>query len=162
MAATLAGLPQRPAGPTILSLRLPDGDEWTLGPRAIGRPFLARITLTNEGDAPIVLWDPDNSEGSACASVTLTDEAGRSTVLRPRPMRRAGGGPTVVSVPPSRVLIYDLELLRLVGPESLPPGRYTVTPSYENDRKSSPPMPEVWTGKVQGEPQAIRIVLPEP
>ncbi len=162
MVALVAGTLRGPSALTVLDVGLFDGDSWTLGKKAIGRPFLVQLVLTNEGDAPISLWDPKNTEGRTCPFVVLTDAAGKETILKPRVIPRAGGAPTVVSLEPTRVLVLDLELLRMVGPESLPPGKYTLSAFYENRLESVPPFPKVWTGKIRGKPRTITIVAPEP
>ncbi|MGE3818398.1 MAG: hypothetical protein AB7I30_03110, partial [Isosphaeraceae bacterium] len=54
----------RSGGLEILKPGLPDGSQWILGPKGIGRPFRVRLTLSNVSDGPIALWDLADSEGS--------------------------------------------------------------------------------------------------
>ena len=53
-------------GLEFIRLDLPDGTRWVLGEGAIGRPFMARLVLANQGNRPIRIWDPNESEGSSC------------------------------------------------------------------------------------------------
>ena len=159
--ATIPAPSAMPPGLVVSIVGLPDGTTWTLGRKAVGRPFLVQILLANEGDGPIRLWDPKSTEGMGCPSVVLTDSAGKATVLKPVPMPRAGGVPTFVTLDPGKTLILELELLRLVGPMSLAPGRYTLTAIYQNRFESSGQVANVWTGKIQGELKRITVVLPE-
>lgn len=162
LAIALAGAPpiEDPGGLALTSCRLPDGRAWTLGPKGVGRPFMARLTLSNRGDAPIHLWDPKNTEGMACASILLTDAAGDSRRLKPVAAPRAGGVATFLKLDPKQTVTLELELLRLVGEDPLPPGKYVLTPIYENDLGSKPPKPDVWIGKLEGDPLDIEIVEP--
>lgn len=151
-----------PDGLHIIDLQLPDGPNWILGPQAIGRPFLAVVVLGNLGGQPIAVWDPHNTEGMGCLSVVLTDERGNSHQLKRIPTPRAGGLPTTRTLQPRQTITLELELLRAVPRESLPPGAYRLTAVYENKLPAQPPGGPVWIGRIESKPRAIRIVWPAP
>ena len=153
--------PRSLGGLEFLPLDLPDGGTWTLGSRGMGRPFLARLRLSNRSDKPIRLWDPENSEGSRCAFVELTDGHGRRTLLRPPAVERSGTA-TVVTVPPHGVLKLDLELLRLIGERPLPPGKYALRATYENRLDHVFGMRDIWTGRIAAEAREITVVATPP
>jgi len=167
--ALFAGPGQLPAAPggaksmLELSLQLPDGDAWVLGPKGLGRPFMARLLLSNAGDAPVTIWDPHNSEGATLPFVTLTDVAGKQTVFRPAPIARAAGFPTAWIFKPHEVRVIEIELLRLVDAKNVPaPGKYTIKAGYanENGEASGPVNGPIWTGAIESNPQVVTIAAP--
>jgi hypothetical protein len=147
-------------GLQLLALDLRDGTSWVLGPGGLGRPFLARMLLTNIGDAPLRIWDPDNSEGSQCPSIILSDAKGKDIELRPAPIERSSGVPTVWTINPKQVVAINLEMLRLVGTNSPPPGTYKIRAFYRNTEADSATIKGVWTGHIGTDPVEIKIVLP--
>ena len=147
----------------VVSIRfeLPDGREWIVGDRGIGRPFLARLILVNDSRKPIKFWDPSGSEGSLCPSVVMDDGMGHEVVFRPPPVARAAGVPSTVTIQPSQSLTIDLELLRLVKPKSPPvAGEYTLHAVYESAVSTFPGFQDVWSGKLRSEPLEITVVSP--
>lgn len=154
---------QPQAGLALLRSDLPDGAKWTLGKGGIGRPFNARLLLVNQGKEPVTIWDYQNSEGSQCPGVVLTDEKGRETILRPAMMERITGVPSAITIPPTQTIAIELELLRLIGERGLPPGKYKLKGFYENKLKNDKVfiLSEVWLGRIEGEPVEITILAPK-
>jgi hypothetical protein len=144
----------------LLRVDLPDGTTWTLGDKGVGRPFMASLLLCNKGKAAIRIWDPTNSEGSACPRITLTDATGKETVLQKAPIERSAGAPTIWTIEPNQVIKIDLELLRLIGEHSLPAGTYKLRAFYQNTLADSDPIKGVWTGQIASPVQEIKIVAP--
>jgi hypothetical protein len=163
LAGVAAAAEHASAGLTFLRVDLPDGKTWTLGQRGIGRPFMAVLLLSNEGQTPIKLWDHKNSEGAQSPGVILTDAKGQETILRPAPIARAAGFPTVETLQPHGVIGIELELLRLIGQRGLPPGAYKLKGIYENKLKNETDFikGEVWTGRIESAPVEIAIVAPK-
>jgi hypothetical protein len=144
----------------LVRVDLPDGKTWTLGAKGVGRPFMARLVLCNRGKAPIRIWDPANSEGSSCPRIVLTDFTGKETILQKAPVERSAGAPTFWTIEPNQVVKIDLELLRLIGEQSLPEGTYKLQGFYENAQGESDPIKGIWTGKIASAVQEIKIVAP--
>ncbi len=145
----------------FVRLDLPDGTNWVLGEGGIGRPFLARLVLANNGRRPIQIWDPAGSEGSVCPLVVLADAQGRETIIRPKPVLRLAGVATARTLAAGDVVVIDLELLRLVDEESPPPpGDYTIRAIYANRLDQAFPITGVWTGTIQSNRQAMKIIAP--
>jgi hypothetical protein len=159
-----AGAPQ-PGDPAklTLQLQLPDGNAWTLGAGGIGRPFMARLLLINPGQKPVRTWGYSGPEGAQCPSVTLTDEKGRVTTLRPPAEMRLAGVPVPMILQPAEVVPINLELLRLIGEHGLPPGKYKIQAFYENSLKDEPPFvtDPIWTGRIQSQATDMTIVAPK-
>jgi hypothetical protein len=148
-------------GLEFVRLELPDGTSWTLGEGGIGRPFLARMVLSNIGPRPIKIWDPSGSEGSSCPRVVLTDARGRETVLRPTPVPRFAGVPLARALAPSEGVAIELELLRLVDVHSPPPpGEYRIRAIYSGAPEEDPSIKGIWPGTVASEPLTMKIVAP--
>ncbi len=162
-AQLVANADAQPAEPLSLHLALPDGNTWVLGEHGVGKPFMARLLLDNRGKTPVTIWDYRNTEGSSAPGVTLTDAQGNSTILRPPPMERAAGVPTVITIQPTQVIAIELELLRLVGERDLPPGKYKLSAFNENKFKNASPFvkAEVWMGHIEAEPVEITIAGPK-
>lgn len=151
------------AGLAFLRVDFPDGTAWTLGKGGIGRPFMARLLLVNQGTVPVTIWDYKNSEGAQDPGVILTDKNGKETILRPPPIERAAGVPTVITIQPHQVLPIDLELLRLIGERGLPSGKSSLKGFYENKLKNDGTFIKtpVWLGRIESEPVEITIVVPK-
>jgi len=150
-----------PAGElSFASIELVDGDRWKLAEGGIGRPFTVRLLLVNRGATPLRLWQTGSAEGDACPVVLLEDAAGCETVLQPPPALRISGVPHVTTVEPGRLLRIDLDLLRLLGPASPPPGAYRLRAVYENMIPRSMGVGGVWTGRLVGERREITIAVP--
>ncbi len=164
LALTTLSPAEAPAKPPLaLSFNLPDGQTWTLGAKAVGRPFMVRLVLANESDKPIQIWDPQNSEGSVCPRVILTDQAGKSTTLTPPGIARAAGIPTVWNFKPHDVRAIDIELLRLVDEKTvLPRGQYKIKAGYENTLANDFTFIKgpIFIGKLESEAQTITIIAP--
>ena len=143
----------------FVRLELSDGTNWTLGEGGVGRPFQVRLVLANNGKQPITIWEPTEAEGSNCPQVVLTDAKGLETVLRPRLIGRAAGVPTGRTLAPAEVFAIELELLRLVDVNSPPfPGDYTIRAVYRSEPDENPFVKNVWTGTVQSQGVAMKIV----
>lgn len=149
--------------PLMLRADLPDGAKWILGDGGIGRPFKARLLLTNRGKEPLTIWDYQNSEGAQCPGVILTDEKGKETILRPPSFPRLAGVPSVITIPADGVIAVELELLRLIGERGLPSGKYRLKAFFENELKNDQVFikAEVWVGRIESEPLEITIVSPK-
>jgi hypothetical protein len=148
-------------GLKLLRVDFPDGTRWTLGEGGLGRPFMVRLVLTNDGPEPVRIWDPHNSEGASCPRVALTDPQKRETILLPPGIARAAGIPTTVTLKPQEVFVIELDLLRLIDERGLAPGKYQLQGRYENDLKEAGfGIKDVWTGKLSSELQAMEIVRP--
>lgn len=150
------------SGPDLsfAGIELLDGERWTLANGGIGRPFTLRLLLVNRGLDPVRLWQPGTAEGDTCPLVLLVDAAGTETVLRPPPNLRIGGVPHVSVVDTGRLLRIDLDLLRLVGPESPKPGAYRIRALYENVIPRSMGVEGIWTGRVASDWREIQILAP--
>ena len=160
-AVTAAPHAAAPAGDlSFASLELVDGDCWKLAKGGIGRPFTVRLFLVNRGATPLRLWQTGSAEGDACPVVLLEDAAGCETVLRPPPALRVSSVPHVTTVEPGRLLRIDLDLLRLLGPASPPPGSYRLRAVYENVISRAMGVGGVWTGRLVGEGREITIAVP--
>ena len=145
----------------FVRLELSDGTSWILGEGGVGRPFLARLVLANNGKRPITIWDPTGAEGSSCPQVVLADAKGRETILRPRAVARAAGVPMGRTLAPTEVFAIELELLRLVDVNSPPPpGEYTIRAIYRSEAIENPFIKDIWTGTIQSDRLAMKIVLP--
>lgn len=147
-----------------LHVQFPDGETWALGKRGVGRPFAARLIFGNQSDDTIHIWDPHNAEGSTCPGVILIGPKGQKLVLRPKQIFRFTGVPSVWTLPPHASCSLDLELLRLVGTQSLEPGRYQVKAFYDNQLENKPKTfirHDVWTGHVESIKKKIEIVAPK-
>ena len=156
-------LAQPQPGLALLRTDLPDGAKWILGNGGIGRPFKARLLLVNQGKEPVTIWDYQNSEGSQCPGVILTDEKGKETILRPAVMERITGVPSAIVIPPTQTIAIELELLRLIGERGLPPGKYRLKGFYENKLKNDKSFikSEVYLGRIESEPVEITIGAPK-
>lgn len=151
--AALAG-GQQPVTPAVtLRLGLPDGLTWTLGEGGIGRPYMVQFVLTNHFDTPITIWDYKNKEGAQTFGVILTDETGKEIVLRPLPIERKAGDPTIITIEPYRSIVAEFEMLRMVGEHGLPPGHYWLRGFYENEMKNEYKFlkADVWTGRLDSQ-----------
>ncbi len=151
------------AGLSLLPVDLPDGTTWKLGEGGIGRPFKVRLLLKNESKTPLMIWDYKNSEGAQCPGVILTDEKGKETILRPPPIERSAGVPGVIAIPPSEIIVIELELLRLIGERGLRPGTYKVVGFYDNKLKNDRTFikDDVWVGRSATESVKITIIAPK-
>lgn len=138
-----------------LRLILPDGHTWRLAPGGMGRPFIVRFLLINHSGTPVHLWDPDNSEGSQNPSVILTASDGTGVTLTPPPVERSGVA-TSITIGPDKTFSINLELLRLIGDKSLPPGAYSVKGIYENHLGDR--FRDIWTGRIESDRLSISIV----
>jgi len=148
------------AGLELLRVELPDGDRWLLGERGLGRPFVARLLLTNRGETPLKIWHPDCTEGSAAAGVWLIPGDGKKLILRRKPVERAAGVATAKTIKPNEVVRIDLELLRLIDSKSPAAGTYRVVGVYENDLPRVEQI-TVWSGRLEkAADHAISIVRP--
>ncbi len=145
-----------------LKLELPDGEKWVLGEKGIGRPFLARLYVCNNGEEDVRVWDPANSEGSVSPSVILTNgKTSRQFLLRPLFVNRTTGPATFNVLKPHEVLSINLELLRLVDEQCSPSaGEYLVTARYENSRDHGGQVKNIWTGRITSESKQIQILAP--
>ena len=158
LGGTVFAQPQ--AGLASLRVDLPDGTKWILGNGGIGRPFKARLLLVNRGKESVTIWDYQNSEGAQCPGVILTDEHGKKTILRPPPMLRLAGVPSVITIQADGVIAIELELLRLIGENGLPPGKYRLKAFYENKLANDKVFikSKVWVGRMESESVEITIV----
>jgi hypothetical protein len=152
-------LPRTEKGLELLRVELPDGRNWILGTGGIGRPFMVRLLLTNRGTTTLKIWDPRNSEGSQCPGVILIDTQSQQTVLQP-PVVSRSGVPSIWTIEPDQVVMIELDLLRLIGKRSVPPGEYRLQGLYQNALSQSFTTTGVWVGLVASDPVLIQVIAP--
>jgi len=145
-----------------LKVELPDGDKWVLGENGIGRPFLARLTLSNQGEEDIRVWNPTGSEGRVSPSIVLTNsKTTRQFLLRPHFVNRTTGPATFEVIKPHESIGIDLELLRLVDEECSPSaGNYNMSAYYQNEIERGGIVKDIWKGRIMSETHEIQIVAP--
>ncbi|MBN8247209.1 MAG: hypothetical protein J0L84_07165 [Verrucomicrobia bacterium] len=144
----------------IVGIATPDGEQWTLGARGIGRPFSVRVVLGNQGATDLRVWRPDSADGVGLVEVVLTDSLGDSIPLRWAPKPRFGR-PSPMLLKPHETAVYTLELLRADGIDSLRPGNYRLTAQYRVPASEDARTSGVWSGEAVSDTLNIRIVRPE-
>jgi len=149
-----------PSPLAIVGISTPDGEQWVLGERGVGRPFGVRVVLANQGSSDLRVWRPDSADGVGLVEVLLTDTHGHSTVLRWAAKPRFGR-PAPMLLKPHETAVYSVELLRASGIDGLQPGDYRLTAQYRVPASEDARSMGVWTGEVTSDTLNIRIVRPE-
>lgn len=158
-----AGAAPAGGGLSLVRIDLLDGRQWILGTAMgrhdIGRPFAVRLVLVNRGAVPVTIWDPTNSEGSTAPGVILTDEDGKETVLKARPIERSGV-PSVWVIEPNAARTITIDLLRLVPPAGIRPGPYSIRGVFENSHVNNEVFVKgrVWTGRIESPTCAMQVI----
>lgn len=123
-----------------------------------GDPVLSiRATLKNRGKHPLKLWDPNNTEGSACLFAKLQSASGPTVELQSLTIPRAGGVPTSITLEPGGTITLNANFGASLRVRRPAPGNYALTFIYRNSLASSGPVRAVWTGSVSS--RAIKINL---